>query len=128
MANEINLQVTMSVAKGTLRYQFAPPSANINLTGNNAAGGVQNISTTTTQMQLINVTTRGMANFMNLSTGTKVEIGTFDGTFRPFGLLNAGEPAVIRLAAQAGTNLNPVARVIDPAGGTANVQWQVFSE
>lgn len=128
MANEITLQVNMSVAKGTLRYQFAPPTANINLTGNNAAGGVQNISTTTTQMQLINVTTRGMANFINLSTGTEVEIGAWDGTaFRPFGLLRSGEPAVMRLSAQAGTTQSPVARVVGTAG-TANLQWQVFAD
>ena len=33
MANEITLNVNMSVAKGTLRYSFSPPTASINLTG-----------------------------------------------------------------------------------------------
>lgn len=128
MANEIRLSVSMSVEKGNLKYSFYPNQAVINLTGNAAAGAVQNISTTTTEMQLVGVTTRGLANFINLTPGTKVEIGSFDGTFRPFGLLNSGEPAAIRLSAQAGTTKSPVARVIDPATGTANVQWQVFSE
>ena len=127
MANEITLSVNMSVAKGSLRYQFSPPTANITLTGNAAAGGVQNISTTTEALLLIDVTTRGMANFVNLSTGTKVQLGTWDGTtYHPFQQLNAGEPAVLRLSASSGTS--PVAKVIEPTNGTANIQWQVFSE
>jgi hypothetical protein len=129
MANEITLSVNMSVAKGTLRYQFTPPTANINLTGNAAAGGVQNISTTTETLSLIDVTTRGLANFINLSVGTEVEVGAWDGTaFRPFGLLKSGEPAVMRLSAQAGTTISPVARVTVPTNGTANIQWQVFAD
>lgn len=127
MANEISLSVNMSVAKGSLRYQFSPPPATITLLGNAAAGGVQNISTSTEALLLVDVTTRGMANFVNLSTGTKVQLGTWDGTtYHPFGQLNAGEPAVLRLSASSGTS--PVARVIDPTNGTANIQWQVFSE
>lgn len=127
MANEITLSVNMSVAKGSLRYTFAPPTASINLTGNAAAGGVQNISTTTEALLLVDVTTRGMANFINLTAGTEVEIGSYDGTtFHPFGQLNAGEPAVLRLSASSGTS--PVAKVIEPTNGTANIQWQVFSE
>jgi hypothetical protein len=127
MANEITLSVNMSVSKGSLRYQFSPPTANITLTGNAAAGGVQNISTTTEALLLIDVTTRGMANFVNLSTGTKVQLGTWDGTtYHPFQQLNAGEPAVLRLSASSGTS--PVAKVIEPTNGTANIQWQVFAE
>jgi hypothetical protein len=129
MANEITLNVNMSVSKGTLRYTFAPPTASINLTGNAAAGGVQNVSTTTEALSLIDVTTRGLANFLNLSTGTEIEIGAWDGTaFRPFGLLKAGEPAVMRLSAQTGTTQSPVARVTEPTNGTANLQWQVFAD
>ena len=127
MANEITLQVNMSVAKGSLRYSFSPPTASINLTGDAAAGGVQQISTSTEALLLVDVTTRGMANFINLSTGTKVQLGTWDGTnFNPFQQLNAGEPAVLRLSASSGTS--PVAKVIEPTNGTANIQWQVFSE
>ena len=129
MADEIALTVSMSVTKDTLRYQFAPPVASINLTGNAAAGGVQAVSTSTEALLLVDVTTRGMANFINLTTGTKVQVGTWDGsTFAPFGQLNAGEPAVIRLSAQTGTTISPVVKVVDPATGTAFVQWQVFSE
>ena len=129
MASEITLSVNMSVNKGTLRYAFSPPTASINLTGNAAAGGVQNISTTTEALSLIDVTTRGMANFLNLSTGTEVEVGAWDGTaFRPFGLLKSGEPAVLRLSAQTGTTQSPVARVTVPTNGTANIQWQVFAD
>jgi hypothetical protein len=127
MANEITLQVNMSVAKGSLRYTFNPPTANITLLGNAAAGGVQNIGTSTEALLLVDVTTRGMANFVNLSTGTKVQLGTWDGTtYHPFQQLNAGEPAVLRLSASSGTS--PVAKVIEPTNGTANIQWQVFSE
>ena len=127
MANEISLSVNMSVAKGSLRYQFSPPPATITLLGNAAAGGVQNISTSTEALLLVDVTTRGMANFVNLSTGTKVQLGTWDGTtYHPFQQLNAGEPAVLRLSASSGTS--PVAKVIEPTNGTANIQWQVFAE
>lgn len=129
MPNEINLSVTMTVDKGSLNYRFSPTPAVINLTGDAAAGGVQLISTATEALLLVDVTTRGMANFINLTTGTKVQVGTWDGsTFAPFGQLNAGEPAVIRLSAQAGTTISPVVKVVDPATGTAFVQWQVFSE
>jgi hypothetical protein len=129
MANEITLQVNMSVAKGTLRYQFTPPQANINLTGNNASGGVQNIGTAVETLALVDVTTRGLANFMNLSVGTEVEVGSTDGTtFSRFGLLKSGEPAVIRLSAQGAGITSPVARVSVPTNGTANLQWQVFSD
>lgn len=127
MANEITLSVNMGVAKGDLRYTFNPPTASINLTGNAAAGGVQNISTATEALLLVDVTTRGMSNFLNLSTGTKVQLGTWDGTnFNPFQQLNAGEPAVLRLSASTGTS--PVAKVIEPTNGTANIQWQVFAD
>lgn len=129
MADEITLTVRMNVEKGDLRYEFNPDVTSINLTGNLAAGAVQTISTATTEMALVGVTTRGMANFINLTAGTKVELGAWDGTaFRPFGLLNAGEPAVLRLSAQTGTTKSPVAKVIDPTNATAAVQWQVFSE
>lgn len=129
MADEIQLSVNMTVQKGDLKYSFYPNQASITLTGNAASGGVQQIGTTTEALLLVDVTTRGMANFINLTTGTKVELGAWDGSaFRPFGLLNSGEPAVIRLSAQTGTTISPVVRVIDPATGTAFVQWQVFSE
>ena len=129
MANEITLSVSMSVSKGTLRYTFAPPTANINLTGNAASGGVQNIGANVETLALVDVTTRGLANFINLSTGTEIEVGSTDGTtFNRFGLLKAGEPAVIRLSAQGAGITSPVARVVVPATGTANLQWQVFAD
>ena len=129
MANEITLNVSMSVSKGTLRYSFSPPSASINLTGDAAAGGVQNIGANVETLALVDVTTRGLANFINLSTGTEIEVGSTDGTtFNRFGLLKAGEPAVIRLSAQSAGITSPVARVVVPAAGTANLQWQVFAD
>lgn len=124
MANEISLSVNLTASKGPLRYQFAPPTANINLTGDSAAGAVQNISTTTEALSVIDVTTAGMATFLNLSTGTKVQVGAMQGTnFVPLLLLNYGEPAVARLA-----TTSPVAKVTVPTNGTANVQWNVLSE
>jgi hypothetical protein len=127
MANEISLSVNMTVDKGSLRYQFAPVAASINLTGDAAAGSVQLIGTAAEACALVDVTTRGMANFINLTAGTKVQLGTLDGTtFHPFGQLNTGEPAVLRLSATSGTS--PVLKVIEPTNGTAFVQWQVFAD
>ena len=126
MANEISLTVNMTVDKGALRYQFSPAPASITLLGDAAAGGVQLVATATEACALIDVTTRGMANFINLSTGTKVELGSYDGTnFHSFGELRAGEPAALRLSAT--TTTSPVLKVIEPTNGTAFVQWQVFS-
>lgn len=124
MANEITLTVNMSVAKGSLRYSFTPPTANINLTGNAAAGALQNLSTTAESLATLDVTVAGMANFVNLTAGTEIELGTLSGTtFVPVLLLNSGEPAVSRLAT---TTL--YAKVAEPTNGTAVLQWQVFSE
>jgi hypothetical protein len=127
MANEISLSVNMTVDKGSLRYQFAPLPASITLLGDAAAGSVQLVGTAAEACALVDVTTRGMANFINLTTGTKVQLGTLDGTtFYPFGQLNSGEPAVLRLSAT--TTTSPALKVIEPTNGTAFVQWQVFSE
>ena len=124
MANEISLNVSLNVSKGALRYIFAPPTANINLTGNNATGGVQTIGTTTEALSVIDITTAGMGTFLNLSAGTQVQVGAMQGTnFVPVLRLDPGEPAVSRMAT---TSL--VAKVTVPTNGTANVQWQVLSE
>ena len=127
MANEINLTIGMTVDKGSLRYQFAPVPATITLIGNAAAGGVQLVQTATEACLLIVVTTRGLANFINLTSGTKVELGSYDGTnFNSFGELRSGEPAALRLSAT--THTSPVLKVIEPTNGTAFVQWQVFAD
>jgi hypothetical protein len=127
MADEINLSVSMNVSKGVLQYNFSPPAATINLVGNAASGGVQLIQTATEACALVDVTTRGMANFINLTSGTKVEVGSWDGSnFNSFGELRQGEPAVLRLSAT--TTTSPVLKVIEPTNGTAFIQWQVFAD
>jgi hypothetical protein len=127
MADEINLSMNMSVSKGSLQYNFLPPQALITLNGNASSGGVQLIQTATEACLLVDVTTRGLANFINLTTGTKVEVGSWDGSnFNSFGELRQGEPATLRLSAT--THTSPVLKVIEPATGTAFVQWQVFSD
>ena len=124
MANEISLTVNLSVAKGSLRYTFASPPASINLTGNAAAGAVQNVSTTTEALSVVDITTPGVAAFINLTVGTRVEVGQMSGgTFVPVLRLDSGEPAVGRMATTA-----LYAKVTVPTNGTANVQWQMFSE
>lgn len=124
MANEITLTVNMGVAKNSLRYNFAPPTASINLTGDFAAGALQTISTTTTSLAVVSVTAAGLGNFVNLTTGTKIQLGAMQGTnFVPVLRLDAGEPAVSRMATTA-----LVAKVTEPTNGTAVLQWQLFSE
>lgn len=124
MANEITLNVSMTVNKGNLKYTFQPEPSLINLTGNAAAGGVQNISTTTEALSVVDITTPGMAAFINLTVGTRVEVGQMSGTnFVAVLRLDPGEPAVGRMATTA-----LYAKVTVPTNGTANVQWQMFSE
>ena len=124
MANEITVSVNVSVSKGSLKYLFAPPVAQINLTGNAAAGAVQQLSTTTEALSTIDVTTAGIGTFINLSTGTQVQVGAMSGTnFVPVLRLDPGEPAVSRMATTA-----LFARVTVPTNGTANLQWNVLSE
>lgn len=124
MANEISLATNLQVTKGSLRYVFNPPTAAINLTGNAAAGAVQNISTTTEALSVVDITTPGMAAFINLTVGTRVEVGQMSGTnFVAVLRLDSGEPAVGRMATTA-----LYAKVTVPTNGTANLQWNLLSD
>ena len=124
MANEISLTVNLSVAKGSLRYTFAPPPASINLTGNAGAGAVQNVSTTTEALSVVDVTSPGIASFINLTSGSEVQVGQMSGgTFVPVLQLEYGEPAVARMATTA-----LYAKVTVPTNGTANLQWNLLSD
>lgn len=123
MANEIQLTLALNVAKGNLRYNFTPPTAQINLLADPASGGVQNIGTAASEAVYVgsDISTAGWSTWMNLTTGTKVELGRYDGTtFHSFTSLNAGEPCALRLSHKV-----PYAIAV---GGTAQLQYQVFSE
>jgi len=116
MANEITLNLKLSVAKTYLVHTENPGTQSVTMTGTNAAGGVQAIGTAGELLGVTDVTTSGYAYFRNTDATNYVEIGTGTGTFVAFLKLKAGECAICRL----GTNA-PSARA-----NTAAVNLQYF--
>ena len=88
------------------------------------AGAVQNVSTTTEALSVVDVTSPGIASFINLTSGSEVQVGQMSGgTFVPVLQLEYGEPAVARMATTA-----LYAKVTVPTNGTANLQWNLLSD
>ena len=122
MANEITLNLKLSVAKTYLVHTENPGTQSVTMTGTNAVGGVQNIGTTAEVLVVSDVGTCGYAYFRNTDATTSVDIGTGTGTFVPFLRLKAGECAVCRL----GTNA-PTAKSVS-ATLTVNLQYFILTD
>jgi hypothetical protein len=103
MANEITLQLKMTVAKGFLAHREDPGTLLVDMTGTNATGGVQAIGTSGEALSVTDVSTPGYAYFRNLGPTNFVEIGTGTTTFVAFAKLKAGEAAIMRLGTTAPT-------------------------
>jgi hypothetical protein len=117
MADEITLTLKMAVLKGALAHTENPGAISVTLSGTNATGGVQNISTTAEALTMGDVSSPGYAYFRNTGTTNFVELGTgTGGSFVGFAKLKAGEAAVVRLTTAA-----PTARA-----NTAAVDLQYF--
>jgi hypothetical protein len=120
MANEITLQLKMTVAKGFLAHREDPGTLLVDMTGTNATGGVQAIGTTGETLSVTDLGTAGYAYFRNLGPTNFVELGTGTTTFVAFARLKAGEAAILRLGTTA-----PTARANTAA---VNLQYYILSD
>jgi len=121
MANEITLNLKMSVVKTFLDHEENPGALNVSMTGSTASGGSQTIATTATTIGVGSVTTAGYSYFRNLGPTNSVEIGTGTGTsFVAFAKLKAGEASILRL----GTNA-PTAKA---ATAAIDLQYYILSD
>jgi hypothetical protein len=120
MANEITLQLKMTVAKGFLAHREDPGTLLVDMTGTNATGGVQSIGTTGETLSVTDLGTAGYAYFRNLGPTNYVDLGTGTTTFVAFARLKAGEAAIMRLGTAA-----PTARANTAA---VNLQYYILSD
>ena len=120
MANEITLNLSLAVRKGFLVHREDPGPITVDLVGNNATGGVQNIGTTGEALSVTDLSTAGYAFFRNLGPTNYVDLGTGTTTFVAFARLKAGEVSIVRL----GTNA-PTARANTAA---VNLQYYILAD
>lgn len=100
MANEINVQLTLTTNKGALSDQ-ATGSAQVTMSGAHQSAAAQTIDNATPTALGISagVATLGWAHFRNLDATNWVEVGTYvGGTFYPAVRMKPGEPACFRLS------------------------------
>lgn len=103
MANEITINLKMSVANGFLTQRMDPGTLFADMSGTAAAGGAQDIGTSGEAIAIGDVATAGYAYFRNCGPTNFVELGTGTTTFVAFAKLKAGEAAVFRLGTNAPT-------------------------
>jgi hypothetical protein len=103
MANEITINLKMSVANGFLTQRMDPGTLFADMSGTAAAGGAQDIGTSGEVIDVGDVATAGYAFFRNCGPTNFVELGTGTTTFVAFAKLKAGEAGVFRLGTNAPT-------------------------
>ena len=108
MANEITVNVSLQVTKGSLQHSQIPGSISVTMTGVTAAGGTHTTATgdgVAISVPSLTTTTKGYAYFRNTSTVGNIRIGTGTTTFVPFMELLPGETAVLRLCSSTATTV-----------------------
>ena len=103
MANEITINLKMSVANGFLTQRMDPGTLFADMSGTAAAGGAQDIGTSGEAIDVGDVATAGYAFFRNCGPTNFVELGTGTTTFVAFAKLKAGEAGLFRLGTNAPT-------------------------
>lgn len=102
MANEITLQCTLQVRKGSLNYRSQPASFRATMTGSKGpTPGAIEVSTDGTDVLFDELTTPGVAWIQNLDDDNYVEYGILDPvtrTFYPLGEILPGEFWPIRFS------------------------------
>jgi len=101
MANEINVNLSLSVANGNYSDSFSV-SGRFDQSVQMSSGGVIEIGTAVETISLGEITTAGYAAFRNLSTATSgtayIALGAYVGTnLYEFVQLRRGQPAVLPL-------------------------------
>jgi len=123
MADEITVNLKLTVLKGSLSQRFDPGQLTFDMTGSVGSGGIAAIPTTAagTALNVGSVTTAGWSWFRNTDSTNYIDVGVqVAGTFYPCAKLKAGEAAVLRL----GTNA-PYARANT---ATANLHYFIFQD
>lgn len=109
MANEITVNVSLQLTKGSLQYSQIPGSISVTMTGVIAAGGTQTTATGNGVALVLpaafTTTNLGYAYFRNTSTVGNIRIGTGTSSFVPFMELLPGETSVLRLCSSTATTV-----------------------
>lgn len=125
MANEIQVNVSLIVNKGSLQYSQVPGSLLFDMTGTTSAGGAAAASSSATAVAInlntLTATTVGYAYFRNTDATNTILIGTGTSTFVPFLELRPREVAVLRLASN-GSGTTPTFR---STAGTPVLQYWI---
>ena len=96
MANEITIQLVMSVQNGNFRFNYRPGTLQVDQTNGRVSGGVQTIGTSSETVTVSSdLTSEGYAVFRNLDTTNFITIGPDSTGQVDFVKLLAGEFAVI---------------------------------
>lgn len=103
MANEISVNLALSVRNGLHEESFTLGSGRFDQTEQGSAGGVIEVGTAAQTITLGDVTTAGWSAFRNLSTATSgtayIALGAYDGTnVEEFMALGRGDGAVLPLS------------------------------
>lgn len=100
MTNEANIQTSLRVQVGNLKYHSQPTQFNADMSAaKGPTPGSFLAALEGTDVDLSELTTPGLCRIMNLDTTNYVEVGIFDGvSFYPLMELLPGESFVIRLA------------------------------
>lgn len=99
MANEITTTLKIAYAKNGIS-DSRTLTDQIDVSGSGTCGGVQTIGTTEEALAVGDVSTKGLARFLNIDPNNYIEIGSYVSTvFYPLVKLKPGESAVFRLSA-----------------------------
>lgn len=94
MANEISINVTMSVRNGSLVRQCAPGTIQVTQSNKRAVDGTQTVGTTAENVYTGDLTAPGYLHATNLDSTNYVEIGRdVSGTFYPLIRVMPGKTA-----------------------------------
>lgn len=124
MANEIQVNVSLIVNKGSLQYSQVPGSLLFDMTGTTSAGGAAAATTTAAAIDIntLTATTVGYAYFRNTDATNTILVGTgTSGSFVQFLELRPREVAVLRLASN-GSGTTPTMK---STAGTPVLQYWI---
>jgi len=141
VANEISIRSQLTVRKGYIDYRSNPVAFEADMAGaKGPTPGAIAASTDGVDVDLSELTTPGVARFMNIDDTNFVEYGIFDpetNVFYPFGKILPGETYVVRLSsnfgeqyAGTGTGTTAATNTLRFKANTAsvNVVVEVFEE
>ena len=98
MANEVKVNISLDVTNGDYNDKVAPGVLQFDQAAQGVFRSIVSIPTSDTAITISNITTEGWAYFRNLDDTNYVEHGPDSGgALVPYGRMEAGEPAALRL-------------------------------